>query len=67
MSKAELDTNLRNTVKDSKDIVNRGEEFVKEKTGFSLDPLKMITRCNGHSFTPIIITSIERCDKGAGC
>ena len=67
MSKAELDTNLRNTVKDSKDIVNRGEEFVKEKTGFSLDPLKMITPCNGDFFTPIIITSIERCDKGAGC
>ena len=66
MSKAELDTNLRNTVKDSKDMVNRVEEFVKEKTGFSLDPLKMITPFNGHSFTPIIITSIERCDKGAG-
>ena len=49
MSKAELDTNLRNTVKDSKDIVNRGEEFVKEKTGFSLDPLKMITPCNDNT------------------
>jgi len=67
MSKAELDTNLRNTVKDSKDTVNRGEEFVKAKTGFSLNPLKMRTPCNGHSFTPIIITSIEEGHTDAGC
>jgi len=31
MSKAELDTNLRNTVKDSKDIVNREKNLLKRR------------------------------------
>lgn len=42
-------------------------KYTHDNEKISLNPLKMITPCNGDFFTPIIITSIERCDKGAGC